>query len=75
MQVVRAHKGKTAVRVEVIGRSEHSSRPNLGLNAVHAMAGLITRNGRAHRPNEYIEIGELAARQSMIEAFGARLAA
>jgi acetylornithine deacetylase len=42
MQAVRAHKGKAAVRVEVIGRSGHSSRPDLGLNAVHAMAGLIT---------------------------------
>jgi acetylornithine deacetylase len=43
MQAVRAHKGKAAVRLEVIGRSGHSSRPDLGLNAVHAMAGLITQ--------------------------------
>jgi acetylornithine deacetylase len=42
MQAVRAHKGKAAARLEVIGRSGHSSRPELGLNAVHAMAGLIT---------------------------------
>ena len=42
MQAVRAHKGKAAMRLEVIGRSGHSSRPDLGLNAVHAMAGLIT---------------------------------
>jgi acetylornithine deacetylase len=42
MQAVRAHKGKAAVRLEVIGRSGHSSRPDLGLNAVHAMANLIT---------------------------------
>jgi acetylornithine deacetylase len=42
MQAVRAHKGKAAVRLEVIGRSGHSSRPDLGLNAVHGLAGLIT---------------------------------
>jgi acetylornithine deacetylase len=29
---------------------------------------------RAHRPNEYIETGELAACQQMIEHLGARLA-
>ncbi|RUZ59271.1 acetylornithine deacetylase, partial [Mesorhizobium sp. M7A.F.Ca.US.007.01.1.1] len=43
MEAVRAHKGKAAVRLEVIGRSGHSSRPELGLNAVHAMAGLVTQ--------------------------------
>lgn len=41
MQPVRAHKGKAAVRLEVIGRSGHSSRPDLGLNAMHAMAGMV----------------------------------
>ncbi|MHC1551320.1 acetylornithine deacetylase [Phyllobacterium sp. K27] len=43
MQAVRAHKGKAAARLEVIGRSGHSSRPDLGLNAVHAMADIITQ--------------------------------
>ncbi|MEO9339763.1 acetylornithine deacetylase [Mesorhizobium sp. SB112] len=43
MQAVRAHKGKAAARLEVIGRSGHSSRPDLGLNAVHAMAGVIAQ--------------------------------
>jgi acetylornithine deacetylase len=43
MHPVRAHKGKAAARLEVIGRSGHSSRPDLGLNAVHAMAGVITQ--------------------------------
>jgi acetylornithine deacetylase len=42
MQPVCAHKGKAAARLEVIGRSGHSSRPDLGLNAVHAVAGVIT---------------------------------
>ena len=41
LQAVRAHKGKAAARLEVIGRSGHSSRPELGLNAIHAMAGII----------------------------------
>lgn len=41
MQAVLAHKGKAAARLEVIGRSGHSSRPDLGLNAVHAMAEVI----------------------------------
>jgi acetylornithine deacetylase len=43
MQAVRAHKGKAAVRLEVIGQSGHSSQPHLGLNAVHAMARVITQ--------------------------------
>ncbi|WP_343315855.1 acetylornithine deacetylase [Brucella sp. BE17] len=43
MQAVRAHKGKAAARLEVIGRSGHSSRPDLGLNAVHAMANVIAQ--------------------------------
>ena len=43
MQAVRAHKGKAAARLIVIGRSGHSSRPDLGLNAVHAMAGVIAK--------------------------------
>ncbi len=42
MQPVLAHKGKMAARMEVTGRSGHSSRPDLGLNAVHAMADVIT---------------------------------
>jgi acetylornithine deacetylase len=42
MQAVRAHKGKASARLEVIGRSGHSSRPDLGLNAIHAMAGIVT---------------------------------
>lgn len=43
LRAVRAHKGKAAVRLEVVGRSGHSSRPDLGLNAVHAMAEVITQ--------------------------------
>ncbi|TPN80981.1 acetylornithine deacetylase [Mesorhizobium sp. B1-1-5] len=43
MEAVRGHKGKAAARLEVIGRSGHSSRPELGQNAVHAMSGLVTQ--------------------------------
>jgi acetylornithine deacetylase len=42
MQPVLAHKGKMAAQLEVIGRSGYSSRPDLGLNAIQAMAGVIT---------------------------------
>lgn len=41
MRAVRGHKGKAAARVVINGRSGHSSRPDLGLNAIHAMAGVL----------------------------------
>jgi acetylornithine deacetylase len=41
MRAVLAHKGKAAARVTVRGRAGHSSRPDLGLNAVHAMASVL----------------------------------
>ncbi|WP_105385026.1 acetylornithine deacetylase [Neorhizobium alkalisoli] len=41
MRAVLAHKGKAAARVAIKGRSGHSSRPELGLNAVHAMAEVL----------------------------------
>lgn len=41
MRPILAHKGKAAVRITLTGRSGHSSRPDLGLNAVHAMAGVL----------------------------------
>ncbi|MDX8479763.1 acetylornithine deacetylase [Mesorhizobium sp. VK24D] len=42
MRAVRGHKGKAAARVIVKGRSGHSSRPDLGLNAIHAMADVLS---------------------------------
>jgi len=42
MRAVLAHKGKAAASVTVRGRAGHSSRPDLGLNAIHAMAGVLT---------------------------------
>lgn len=41
LRPILAHKGKAAARVEVQGRSGHSSRPDLGLNAIHAMGRVI----------------------------------
>ncbi|CAN7267544.1 acetylornithine deacetylase [Pararhizobium sp. LjRoot235] len=41
MRAICAHKGKAAARVEIRGRSGHSSRPDQGLNAIHAMAEVL----------------------------------
>lgn len=41
LQAVRAHKGKAAARVTVRGRSGHSSRPDLGVNAIHVMTRVL----------------------------------
>ncbi|WP_331377073.1 acetylornithine deacetylase [Sinorhizobium chiapasense] len=43
MRAIRAHKGKAAARLMVRGRSGHSSRPDLGLNAIHGVAGVLTQ--------------------------------
>ncbi|AZO05064.1 MULTISPECIES: acetylornithine deacetylase [unclassified Mesorhizobium] len=42
LRAVRGHKGKAAARVTINGLSGHSSRPDLGLNAVHAMADVLS---------------------------------
>lgn len=41
LQPICAHKGKAAARVTIRGRAGHSSRPELGLNAIHAMAEVL----------------------------------
>lgn len=41
MKPILAHKGKAAARIDIKGRSGHSSRPDLGLNAIHAMGAVI----------------------------------
>ncbi|MBT9292984.1 acetylornithine deacetylase [Prosthecodimorpha staleyi] len=38
---ILGHKGKAAARIAVQGRSGHSSRPDLALNAVHAMTEVL----------------------------------
>lgn len=42
MRAICAHKGKAAARVEIRGQSGHSSRPDQGLNAIHAMTEILT---------------------------------
>ncbi|TPN80649.1 acetylornithine deacetylase [Mesorhizobium sp. CU2] len=42
MRAVRGHKGKAAARVTIHGRSGHSSRPDLGRNAIHGMAETLS---------------------------------
>jgi acetylornithine deacetylase len=41
MQGIRGHKGKVAARAIVKGTAGHSSRPDLGVNAIHAMAEVL----------------------------------
>ncbi|WP_028745896.1 acetylornithine deacetylase [Rhizobium mesoamericanum] len=57
MRAILAHKGKSAARVILKGRSGHSSRPDLGLNAIHAAAEVLqaaisTAHSLAHGPFE-----------------------
>lgn len=47
MRAIRAHKGKAAARIEIHGRAGHSSRPDLGLNAIHAMAEVLAEAVRS----------------------------
>jgi acetylornithine deacetylase len=47
LRAIRAHKGKASARIELIGRAGHSSRPDLGLNAIHAMAEIVTEAVRS----------------------------
>ena len=42
LRAVLAHKGKAAARLEVAGRSGHSSRPDQGLNAIHGMMAVLS---------------------------------
>ncbi len=41
LQVVTAHKGSLWLRLETKGKSAHGARPELGRNAVHAMAKVV----------------------------------
>lgn len=41
LRPILAHKGKAAARITIGGRAGHSSRPDLGLNAIHAMAEVL----------------------------------
>src|SRR5258708_11231740 len=41
LQVVTAHKGSLWLQMETRGKSAHGARPDLGRNAVHAMARIV----------------------------------
>lgn len=49
LRPILAHKGKAAALAEIRGRSGHSSRPDLGLNAIHAMGAVIAAAGDTAR--------------------------
>jgi acetylornithine deacetylase len=51
LDVVVAHRGVVRWRSIVRGRAAHSSRPDLGLNAVYAMAKVVRAIDRYHREN------------------------
>lgn len=42
LRPVLAHKGKAAIRLTAGGRSAHSSRPDLGVNAIHRLLPCLT---------------------------------
>ncbi|MFS8055413.1 MULTISPECIES: acetylornithine deacetylase [Rhizobium] len=54
MRAIRAHKGKAAARIVLGGRAGHSSRPDLGLNAIHAMVDIL---GEAVMTAEHLTAG------------------
>lgn len=56
MRPICGHKGKAAARIEIRGRSGHSSRPDQGLNAIHAMSDVL---GEAVRASEALRAGPL----------------
>lgn len=41
MRAILAHKGKAAARAVVTGKSGHSSRPDLALNAIHGLSRVL----------------------------------
>ena len=76
---VLAHKGKAAVRLVAEGRAGHSSRPDLGANAIHALvpalvaaveqagalAGDGPRDGRFAPPWSSLQVGTLEGGQAI----------
>jgi acetylornithine deacetylase/succinyl-diaminopimelate desuccinylase-like protein len=61
LRVVTAHKGDLWLRLETRGRSAHGARPELGRNAVHAMARVVdileTRYARQLRKRRHPLLG------------------
>lgn len=55
MAPILSHKGKAAMRISIRGTAGHSSRPDLGRNAIHALAGVLSE---AVRQSERLEQAE-----------------
>jgi len=55
MAPILSHKGKAAVRISIRGTAGHSSRPDLGRNAIHALANVLSE---AVRQSERLEQAE-----------------
>lgn len=76
---VLAHKGKAALRLVAEGRIGHSSRPDLGANAIHALVPALTaavaeaarleaegpRDARFAPPWSSLQVGTLAGGQAI----------
>jgi acetylornithine deacetylase len=78
MRAIRAHKGKAAARIEIRGRAGHSSRTDLGLNAIHAMAQVLAEavrcadglkagpfNGNFAPPYSSLQVGTVSGGQAL----------
>ncbi|APG94370.1 acetylornithine deacetylase [Sinorhizobium americanum] len=78
LRAIRAHKGKAAARIEIVGRAGHSSRPDLGLNAIHAMAEIVAEavcsadaltkgpfDGNFEPPYSSLQVGTIAGGQAV----------
>ncbi len=61
LQVVTAHKGDLWLQLETVGKSAHGARPELGRNAVHAMAKIVhlleTKYARSLRRRRHPALG------------------
>lgn len=75
---VLAHKGKVAIRLVARGRAGHSSRPDLGQNAVHALVPVLAaaleqsaalqsgpQDGRFAPPWSSLQIGTVSGGQAV----------
>ncbi len=75
---VRGHKGKAAARIAVRGRSGHSSRPDRGLNAIHAMTEVLTAaagvaasctagplDARFEPPHSTVQVGRISGGEAV----------
>ncbi|APG88816.1 acetylornithine deacetylase ArgE (plasmid) [Sinorhizobium americanum CCGM7] len=78
LRAIRAHKGKAAARIEIVGRAGHSSRPDFGLNAIHAMAEVVAEavcsadaltkgpfDGNFEPPYSSLQVGTIAGGQAV----------